>query len=222
MVIPDGFCIIVWQASRCPTCWTEGYYTGFPEEVDLDTFDNDVADVAVRWLRSYSARPRLPSSLRAARDAAGNVSATRMPPFFLMAGFHAGHKPWTLEPSVHESYGAAGYTLAESDIRLWHRPAGTGPFTSPVETRLRLRTRPPQWDDYPTGQASVQRFEAMRRGYLVNERRWDDAFARVLRELQLMGVWEQTVVVFHGDHGLSLGEYGVWGKGKLLDIDTQA
>ena len=27
-----------------------------------------------------------------------------------------------------------------------------------------------------------------------------------------VGAWEATIALFHGDHGLSLGEYGVAGK----------
>ena len=30
-------------------------------------------------------------------------------------------------------------------------------------------------------------------------------------------MWERTIAVFHADHGLSLGEYGVAGKGELFD-----
>lgn len=102
-------------------------------------------------------------------------------------------------------------------MRAWHKPQGTGWLTSPVQTRLELKR---QWRD-DGGQYSVAEFEQIRRGYLVNARRLDVALGRILDALKALRLWEHTIVCFHADHGLSLGEYGVAGKGKLLDVDVR-
>ena len=77
--------------SRCPGCWTEGYYKEWPRDVELSTFDAIVANASIAWLVQWHLRPERP--------------------FFLMTGFHGGHKPWPLEAELHAAYGADGYTL---------------------------------------------------------------------------------------------------------------
>ena len=77
-----------------------------------------------------------------------------------------------------------------------------------------------QWSPY-SGEKSVDETELIRRGYLVNAARFDAALLAVLDTVKALGEWERTIALFHGDHGLSLGEYGCVGKGKLLDVDTR-
>ena len=56
---------------------------------------------------------------------------------------------------------------------------------------------------------------------MANERKWDDALGVVLDGVRHLQMWDSTVIVVHADHGLSVGEFGVRGKGKLLDVDTR-
>jgi arylsulfatase A-like enzyme len=102
------------SATRCPGCWTDGYYLGWPDgDVDPGTIDATVASASVAWLRGRAER------------------AERARPFFLMAGFHGGHKPWPYDPAVHRSHGVGGYTLEAADLRRWRKPEGAGQHTSP-------------------------------------------------------------------------------------------
>lgn len=189
------------SGTRCPGCWTDGYFVDWGEDVDFGTFDASVANASIAWLlRRYYG------------------SNESVPPFFLMPGFHGGHKPWPTESALHAQYGTNTYTLAASDLRLWEKPRGTGAFASPEQSRLENKHN---WPAADGGEVSVQLHEAYRRGYLVNARRFDDAFGRVLATVRRLGLWTSTIVCFHGDHGLSLGEYGVTGKGKLLDVDVR-
>ena len=186
------------SAARCPGCWTDGYYLDWPQSPDPATFDAVVADAGSAWLRAWHNR-------------------TTATPFFLMVGFHGGHKPWPLEPAIHQALHTDFYTLEQSDLQLWRKPYATGRMTSLEQTAGELRGT---WRE-ESGERTVGEFEQIRRGYLVNEQRFDAALSSLLGTLRSIGAWERTVVVFHGDHGLSLGEYGVAGKGKLLDVDTR-
>ena len=55
----------------------------------------------------------------------------------------------------------------------------------------------------------------MRRG------RWDESLAKIVAALRRIGLWGSTALVFHADHGLSLGEFGTLNKAKMLDVDTR-
>ena len=50
-----------------------------------------------------------------------------------------------------------------------------------------------------SGEYSAEAIEAIRRGYLVNAKLFDEAFGRVLRAVRELGEWERTIIVFHGD-----------------------
>ena len=105
--------------------------------------------------------------------------------------------------------------------RVWHASSHRVPCppSNHAAARLGAHTRACRVDG--SGEYSAEAIEAIRRGYLVNAKLFDEAFGRVLRAVRELGEWERTIIVFHGDHGLSLGEYGVTGKGKLLDVDTR-
>ena len=52
---------------------------------------------------------------------------------------------------------------------------------------------------------------------------WTDwNVGRVLDELERLGLAENTIVVFWGDHGYHLGEFGKWAKhGSLFEVGTR-
>ena len=149
------------SASRCPGCWSEGYYLDWVdgEEPDPATFDEQVAHAGRAWLLARSAR----RGLRTA-GTAGAAAPSVLRPFFLMVGFHGGHKPWPLEPETHVAHGTDSYTLRHSDLRQWRKPIATGAFTSLEQTANELKGK---WLA-GSGERSVGEFESMRRGYLVN------------------------------------------------------
>lgn len=62
-----------------------------------------------------------------------------------------------------------------------------------------------QWSD-ESGEKSVEETELIRRGYTLNAHRFDTALLGLLDTVKTLGVWDSTIVLFHGDHGLSLGE----------------
>ena len=55
------------------------------------------------------------------------------------------------------------------------------------------------------------------RGYAANVSYVDALIGRVLNQLEVLNLIENTVIVFWGDHGFHLGEHGLWRKNTLFD-----
>ena len=99
-----------------------------------------------------------------------------------MVGFHAGHKPWPYDPSVHHEYHTDEYTFQHADVQLWARPVGSSRYTSMDQSSAELRH---QWDPY-SGEKGMDEYQSIRRGYLVNARRFDEAFGSLLSTVKSM------------------------------------
>ena len=50
----------------------------------------------------------------------------------------------------------------------------------------------------------------------------DDLFGEILQTLEDLGLAENTIVSFFGDHGFSLGEHAEWGKQTNFELSTHA
>ena len=58
----------------------------------------------------------------------------------------------------------------------------------------------------------------IRRAYYATISFADQQIGRVLRELEDLGLEENTVVMFLGDHGLQLGEHSEWDKYTNFEV----
>ena len=212
--------------------WTDGY-ANVAEEVKRaenhpsahrlftgeGVFDSLVAEAALRWLARYH-DPRSPAARAQPGHPTGPAAAglASPPPLFLMAGFWAGHRPYSGAASYWRRYGAPTIpSIVTGEALRWRKPTHTGPFTSPKETIDSARGA---WRPLG-GSRSTAAWEAVRRGYVANEAKWDGALGVLLEGVRRLRLYNDSVIVLHADHGLSVGEYGVRGKGKLLDVDTR-
>ncbi len=59
------------------------------------------------------------------------------------------------------------------------------------------------------------------RGYLACLTYLDTQIGRVLDELDRLDLWKDTVIIFTSDHGMHLGEKGMWAKWSLFDEATR-
>ena len=50
----------------------------------------------------------------------------------------------------------------------------------------------------------------------------DAQIGRVLNQLDALGLTENTVIAFCGDHGHHLGEHGIWGKQTLFEVSLRS
>lgn len=112
-------------------------------------------------------------------------------PFFLACGFRRPHGPHVAPAEYFAPYPADRMPV----------PAGGGPVMPGIRQ--------------PVPAADSQ--EALR-GYLASVTFMDAQLGRVLDALDQHHLWENTIVVFFGDHGYLLGSRGGWwGKGVLYN-----
>eukprot|EP00494_Astrolonche_serrata_P023122 UN23379 len=55
------------------------------------------------------------------------------------------------------------------------------------------------------------------RGYYSTVSFIDEQLGRIIDHLKSKNLWNNTIVVFWGDHGYSLGEHGLWAKQTLFE-----
>ena len=169
-----------------------------------------MAAVAADWLQARHAT----NGSAAAANGTAAAQRRRLPPFYAMVGFWGGHFPYLDEvdpPALNASWSEWGpgddyANVALGDVRMTSPEGARGSWTVPMKQMK---------------EAHFGRIVQLRRGLRVRERRWDASVGLILRALTDLELWPTTALVLHGDHGLSVGEYGTVGKGKLLDVDCR-
>ena len=141
-------------------------------------------------------------------------------PFFLAVGFHRPHLPFVFPESVFKYY-------PKEDIKLSENPYA--PINMPDIA----------WSNYPelrnfrdiellhlSGNInmSLPDFKAieLRRAYYAAVTWMDYQVGRVLNALKNSVFWNNTIVVFLGDHGWQLGEHAEWCKHTNFEISAHA
>jgi iduronate 2-sulfatase len=150
-----------------------------------------------------------------ARAATTFIAEHRDQPFFLNVGFYKPHLPFT------------------APARYWTLVDGAAPPPPPPD-------RPPEgappeaflaWAEHhnyvgvPRKPAPAplppELADELVRGYLACIAYVDAQVGRVLDALDEAGLRERTLIVFWGDHGWKLGDYGQWSKNTNYDVDTR-
>lgn len=127
-------------------------------------------------------------------------------PFFLAVGFIATHSPLIAPRADFERYDAAAIKLP-SDFS----PRPTLPPNFPAAA-LPVRNGDLFVDRTASPQAARETIQA----YLAATSFIDTQVGRVLRKLNELGLADNTIVIFFGDHGYHLGERGKWSKHNSL------
>ena len=144
-------------------------------------------------------------SSRRHADAALALIESRAPdrPFYLYLAPPVPHDPRVAEPAFHSMYDADQIPLPAAflpqhpwdngDMAVRDERLAPWPRT-PTDTRR-------QWADYYACISGL-----------------DHHVGRIFEALQARGLWENTIVIFSGDNGLSLGEHGLFGKQNLYEF----
>ncbi len=132
--------------------------------------------------------------------------------FFLAVGFVKPHSPPTAPRKLFDLYDVARVPLP-SDFAL--RPAPPPGFPELSVPRRNA-------DLFIGRDASPEQAREMTRAYWASTSFMDAQVGRVLDALERLGLKENTVVVFWGDHGYHLGEKGKWSKAySLFEVGTR-
>ena len=101
-----------------------------------------------------------------------------------------------------------GYRCCALDAITYMNELGKLPSTRKETPRFKMRI-------------TKQGREELTRGYLAGVSFLDAQLGRVLDELDRLDLWKDTIVIFVSDHGMSIGEKGMWEKNTLFEETTR-
>jgi iduronate 2-sulfatase len=130
-------------------------------------------------------------------------------PFFLAVGFWKPHAPFNAPKKYWDLYDRA--KLPPFDPA---RPKGA-PDVAFHDGRELLGI-PPKQVNFTSEQVAE-----IRHGYLANISYLDAQLARVLATLDELKLTDNTLIVFHSDHGYHLGEHDLWAKTSNFERDAR-
>jgi arylsulfatase A-like enzyme len=132
-------------------------------------------------------------------------------PFFLACGFTKPHSPPTAPRKFFDLYDPASIPLPKTFAATAAAPDGfpKGSIT-------------PSGDLFMQREATEDEARRVIQAYYASTSWTDWNVGRVVAELDRLGLRESTVIVFWGDHGYHLGEFGKWAKhGSLYEVGTR-
>jgi len=153
-----------------------------PDCEDDDLTDGDTAREAIEALRQLAKKPEQP--------------------FFLAVGFVNPHVPWVAPKKYFDLYDPAQLRLP--DNRYPPRDAPVYAATTGADFYW--------YGNVPKDRKITDEFGIRcLHGYLAAISYVDACVGRLLEELDRLGLRDETIVVFWGDHGYYMGEHNWWG-----------
>lgn len=130
-------------------------------------------------------------------------------PFFIACGFWRPHLPFNAPKKYWDMYQRNDIPLADNRFRPKDLP-------SEVQCSQEIYSYARVGD---TNDDSFQR-EA-KHGYYACISYVDAQIGKILKALDDLGLSDNTIVIFFGDHGWQLGEHNFWGKHTLMEKATR-
>ena len=124
-------------------------------------------------------------------------------PFYIYLAPPVPHDPRSAEPQFHKLYDPAKIPL--SPAFMPQHPFDNGEMTV-RDAKLAPWPRTPE----DTKQQNADYYSCVTG--------LDHHVGRIFAELKASGQWDNTVIIFSGDNGLSLGEHGLFGKQNLYEF----
>ena len=145
-----------------------------------------------------------------AKETEGILADIKNQRFFLAVGFEKPHLPFHVPRKYYDLYNTQTFDLpVTSDY----------PKNSPFVARNSINIFR-YYSDIPSGDVPISEEKTLEliRAYAASTSYMDAQVGRVLNQLDSLGLTEDTVVVFCGDHGFHLGEHGTWRKNTLFEV----
>jgi uncharacterized sulfatase len=161
--------------------------------------------IAMHWISTGG--PDGQADFAAAEHALTLLDEHGKEPFFLAVGFVRPHVPFVAPSRFFDFYPL-------QDIPLPDNPADDLDDIPEASKNV----RPYLW--HHMGMNEEAQREGLR-GYYAATSFMDEQLGRVLGGLERMGLAENTIVVFWGDHGWNLGEHTRWQKMSLMEESTR-
>lgn len=131
-------------------------------------------------------------------------------PFAMMVGF----------PGPHCPYDADAGLLAEIDETILPDPLPSVPGDLAVWKARNVAAHRGSWDGIDFSDTTLAQRRRVRAHYAALVRGIDDEVGAILRTLEETGELERTMIIFASDHGDSLGDHELNGKGTFYESST--
>ncbi|KAE8356934.1 alkaline-phosphatase-like protein [Aspergillus coremiiformis] len=118
-----------------------------------------------------------------------------------------GDKPWVLFMPL--MFPHCPFQVEEPYFSLYDRETVSEPVSLAGRTGYEPRYMQVIRDRYGTGRATGEVWREVRATYYGMISRLDDQFGRVVRRIEELGLWDDTVTMFFTDHGEYLGDHGL-------------
>ena len=190
-----------------PPSWDHSVSPGGPElksEGEVHRLSKDGVTFGMQWMSLASGQGQ--SDTNAADHALTILEEHKSGPFFFGLGFVRPHLPFVAPSKFYDMYPLDSIPLPVNppddldDIPAAHKAI-----------------RPQLWNHMKMDERMIRQ---ARRGYYASTSFMDEQLGRVLVGLEKLGLAGNTVVVFWGDHGWSLGEHTHWQKMNLMEEST--
>jgi len=155
----------------------------------------------MQWIAA--ATPTGQADTNAADNALALLEKHRSEPFFLGLGFIRPHLPFVAPSRFYDLYSLDAIPVPQ------HPPNDLDDI--PAASKA---VRPHLWNNM---QMDALRIKEALRGYYASTSFMDDQVGRVVAGLDRIGLADNTVIVFWGDHGWHLGEHTRWQKMSLME-----
>ncbi len=132
------------------------------------------------------------------------IEERHVDPFFLALGLHKPHDPFIAPKEYFDLY------LKES-IKLPVEPEDRSPQVRPAIPNT----------DYFDAFTDKERRE-FKRAYLACVSFIDAQIGKIFEAMDRHELWDNTMVIFIGDHGYHLGEHGWWNKVTVYELGSRA
>lgn len=131
------------------------------------------------------------------------AAAHETKPFYIYLAPPVPHDPRSAEPQFHKLYDPANIPL--SPAFMPQHPFDNG----------EMSVRDEKLAPWPRTPADTKQQNA---DYYSCITGLDHHIGRIFAELKASGQWDNTIIIFSGDNGLSLGEHGLFGKQNLYEF----
>ena len=141
-------------------------------------------------------------------------------PFFLAFGVHKPHQPWDFPEEFLDYYPEEQiqmplnpYVPSDMPDSAWNSFSGMRGYSDCSEEGTGIENI-----GEPNVTYSEPKIKELRRAYYAAVSYADQQLGRVIQELHSLGLADNTIIIFLGDHGWQLGEHSEWTKETNFEI----
>lgn len=195
---PLTFLPRVMQAAGYHTMHMGKYGNGFP--TGLAEFETTFRDDGKEGERAGCSQRLADKTIEYLKS---RPSTPESKPFYIYLAPPVPHDPRSAEPRFHAMYDAAKVTLSPAFMPL--HPFDNGEMT----------VRDEKLAPWPRTEENTKQQLA---DYYACVTGLDHHIGRIFEQLKKSGQWENTIIIFSADNGLSMGEHGLFGKQNLYEF----